>query len=551
MKRLGKGRLFSLFLAVVLVLTAYPETVYAGENGVVVKLNQLRNAYPSGKYWWRVDGVNNSVSHNPCTTPEKDQWGNCAGDARNCASNYLGYQCVAFAGQIFLEIFGEKVPDYRGTRTDIQNIMVGDYVRMSRGHSFIVIARSGNTLTAAELNWDGPCRIRWGGTHQISEISGFYHASNYDQIVNAQPSPPEPEHGQEMAGPFAHTISDGDYHIISSLEGNKYEPGTKCLGAYGMPANKNINGANAELQTINGLLDQVYTVTWIDANQGYTIKLKDSVDQRLDVAYANTELGANVQHHEGAGIAKQWVIDENADADGDGYCIRARCSGYYLDVAEGSTANGTNVRLYNNNDKGKAKRWYFIPWAGGNSAKQSIPDGAYEIVSKMDETKVLGTEGTNIALRDRTDDGRYVFQTTYLGQGYYKITNKNTGKALDVYAAYSQRGTKLILSDYWDSYNEQFLIKDCGGGDYQIISRCNGLCVDVADAVMKDGQEIHVWSYEGFENQKWKFVPYKQSAPNTPDPVGPDPDQPTPDYPEPDQPTPDKPGRRIPIRERC
>lgn len=101
MKRLGKGRLFSLFLAVVLVLTAYPETVYAGENGVVVKLNQLRNAYPSGKYWWRVDGVNNSVSHNPCTTPEKDQWGNCAGDARNCASNYLGYQCVAFAGQIF------------------------------------------------------------------------------------------------------------------------------------------------------------------------------------------------------------------------------------------------------------------------------------------------------------------------------------------------------------------------------------------------------------------------------------------------------------------
>lgn len=183
--------IFLLILCVVVIsvppVPHVPLKVKAAENGVLEKLNELKNRYPSGMYWHRVNGQN-VVTSIPCKHPSGTVYSCNYDETNGCGHNYLGRQCVGFAGQIYYEIFGEQVPNYKGNRTDVENIMVGDYVRINGidGHSFIVIARNGNELTGAECNWSAPCRIDWGTArkHYISEVTGFCHATNYDAVGN-------------------------------------------------------------------------------------------------------------------------------------------------------------------------------------------------------------------------------------------------------------------------------------------------------------------------------------------------------------------------------
>lgn len=93
-------------------------------------------------------------------------------------------------------------------------IAIGDYVRLSIDHSAIVIGKSGNTLTLAESDFSGPCKILWGRTCDAGKVSKFCHASNYDQIASATIEP-ERLSGTELTGPFIRTIADGDYHIVT------------------------------------------------------------------------------------------------------------------------------------------------------------------------------------------------------------------------------------------------------------------------------------------------------------------------------------------------
>ena len=157
-------------------------------SGVEAKINELRNKYPNGQYWHKVNGVN-AVTTIPCSHKDGSVYNLNSDSTNGCGKTYLGWQCVGFASQIFYEIFGENITDYRGTRTDKENIMIGDYVRINNTHSFIVTARYGNTRKCVECNWSGPCRIGWDQEHSISQVTGFYHASNYDEINNINVSP--------------------------------------------------------------------------------------------------------------------------------------------------------------------------------------------------------------------------------------------------------------------------------------------------------------------------------------------------------------------------
>ena len=71
--------------------------------------------------------------------------------------NYFdgGVQCWGFAVKVFYDIFGVRASKMKKLY-DKENIKVGDYLRFgtdSDGHSAVVIARSGNTLTLVEGNF--------------------------------------------------------------------------------------------------------------------------------------------------------------------------------------------------------------------------------------------------------------------------------------------------------------------------------------------------------------------------------------------------------------
>lgn len=89
----------------------------------------------------------------------------------------------------------------------------------------------------------------------------------------------------------------------------------------------------------------------------------------------------------------------------------------------------------------------------------------------------------DVKLSAREDKGYHVFDVDYLGQGYYRMVNRNyAGFPMTVTAAESKNGTNVHAYGKWDDSNAAWLIEACGDGYYRIISKCNGLCVNLAGA---------------------------------------------------------------------
>ena len=176
-------------------------TAYAATDGITRKINELRNKFPDGKYWNHVRRVSGDDGDTLLKT-----WNNSYGDYvsdHGCATHNgvasIGQydcnafdgaiQCYGFANKVFYDIFGEHCPNL-SRRTDISNISIGDHIRFTEwgegGHSAIVIARSGDTLTLVEGNYGNHCMIKWGRTVSLSGsgIVGFYHASNWQTVYN-------------------------------------------------------------------------------------------------------------------------------------------------------------------------------------------------------------------------------------------------------------------------------------------------------------------------------------------------------------------------------
>lgn len=387
------------------------------------------------------------------------------------------------------------------------SIQAGDIVIWTgenTGH--VALALSDNNIVEQNYNSIKSC------------IENSMHWSNYWGVIRPDfnpESPPVPviPQGSRMETGGERVISDGDYHIVSALGGSRYNPGLSCLTIGGLPESKNISGANAELGSVLGLENHVFTVTWLE-NGFYKVKLKDSDNQYLDVYTGSTQRGTNVQQfEEHGGDNQQWCIRETED--GNGYTIQARCSGFYLDVYGGYTSDGTNIQLWEGNGS-SGQRWYFIPWAGGSLAKQEIEDGEYQIVSDIDYSKALHTEGegvvseTNIHIWPCQEDSNSIFNVKWLGDGYYEITDKKSELSLDVYDAENKQGTNVQLGTPNGGVNQQWLIRSDGDGGSNIITKCNGLYLDVAGS-----DNVNVWAGHGGSNQKWHFVPLGSSIGRT------------------------------------
>jgi alpha-glucosidase len=104
-----------------------------------------------------------------------------------------------------------------------------------------------------------------------------------------------------------------------------------------------------------------------------------------------------------------------------------------------------------------------------------------------------------------------------VGGGYVTIINRNSGRALDVSGASTAAGAALIQYMDRNDTNQQWQVLDLGGGYSRIVSRLSGLDADVTGAATTDGAAVIQWPYGGGTNQQWQLVAV--AAPPTPTPV--------------------------------
>ena len=297
-------------------------------------------------------------------------------------------------------------------------------------------------------------------------------------------------------------IEDGTYYIASALEENKVV--SISDGEYNDFANTYVwENQKKEYQKFDIEYDEnvdSYIITAVHSNKS------------LDVSYGGQDNCSNVaQYQTHKGNTEQWILKETEE---DGYYnIISRCNYLNLDISCGSSSNGANIQMYEDNGT-KAQKFKFEK-AEKNESTQTIEDGIYNVVSKVNDNKVLQIENKSLSnnAKAKFDNKLNVinkvqaFEISYLSNGYYEIKQYKSQKALEVNDGKHSNGTSIVQnSENNESTIQQWIIKDAGEGYFYIIARCNGLFIDIPGGDISGNPTIQMYEGNETDAQKFKFI---------------------------------------------
>lgn len=174
--------------------------------------------------------------------------------------------------------------------------------------------------------------------------------------------------------------------------------------------------------------------------------------QQLGVADARgivSALGLQLKNQSLDTLAKD---NRNVLADGTYTIQSSGKSRYVLDIANGSTASGANVQLYQSNH---------------TPAQQ--------------------------------------FKVTHDSQGYVTFTNVKSGKVLDVYNGTAQNGINVRQCTSNNSRAQKWIVRKDGNG-YSIVSALNSNYVlNGTSGKAYNGNNVELYSYSGSSSNRWLF----------------------------------------------
>lgn len=116
---------------------------------------------------------------------------------------------------------------------------------------------------------------------------------------------------------------------------------------------------------------------------------------------------------------------------------------------------------------------------------------------------------TGLSLVGAFRHGTVLKDASYTGPAfnqYYRITNRNSGKVLDVQNPNQSDGANV--GQYtWNGGNwQQWRFVSAGNGYFNIVNLHSGKCLDVSGASTADNADIIQWACGGGTNQQWQWV---------------------------------------------
>ncbi len=150
---------------------------------------------------------------------------------------------------------------------------------------------------------------------------------------------------------------------------------------------------------------------------------------------------------------------------------------------------------------------FYIP----NNVSQEIQDGAYVISCAKDDSYVIDVDGAslnstaNIHIWKRNEGLNQRFYISYEGNGYYKITNINSGKVLDVNEASTESGANIQQYENNDSSAQRWKIIKNEDGTYTFIAQCSEKALDVNGAIYENGTNVQQYDSNNTSAQKFNL----------------------------------------------
>ena len=362
-------------------------------------------------------------------------------------------------------VSGANVQQYEDNGTDAQRWIIKD----NKDGTYSIISKANNLYINVQDN-----KIANGGNIQVSNKNG----SDSQKFVFEKIKPEESKQ----------TIANGVYKITTGINSGKVLDVVN--GSYD-------NQANVQIWDNGGSQQQKFEITYKEDGY-YEIKNTNS-GKVLDVAGGSSQNCTNVQQYSSNNTDYQkWIIKDA----GDGYFyIISKGAEAYLDIAGASSSNGTNVQIYDGNGTfGQKFKFQQI---------QIVNNNLNNIVTAINSTKVidldLNMNNLQIWELNKTSENQR-FEFTYIKDGYYKIINKATSKAL------TAEGKNVNFCDYSDLESQKWKIETAINGYFYIKSKSTGLYLDIVGAGTTDGTKVHLYEKNSSKAQMFKFVENKNNA---------------------------------------
>ncbi len=299
-------------------------------------------------------------------------------------------------------------------------------------------------------------------------------------------------------------ISSGN-HVVQLFANDQYNGTSKKIGEYSVSvATPNVFKYGVE--KVEGGRCSIRLAGWVfdDANISRSIQVHAYIDggpgsgaegYAIDANVARTDVDAS--YHCGA-------------FHGFDYVIQGISSGnHVVQLFANDQYNSTNKKI------GDFSVSVVAPpvMRDGEGAGQTVPDGDYQIqLAAYNGEWTLDVPGDTAAIRNGTNaaickgfNRKYdVFTVKYLGNGYYNILHKGSGKCLDMGSSLKNGGNVYFYDNGGIGHlNQQWSISKDSDGWFRIRSRWSGLYLDGGG----DNYNVHQWEgKESIANQKWKFL---------------------------------------------
>ena len=249
------------------------------------------------------------------------------------------------------------------------------------------------------------------------------------------------------------------------------------------------NGSEAQLFRLEKNSDGTFTI------------LSSKSELAVDIPGASSVNGTRLQLYESnKSGAQKWKAVLNADGT---YTFINAVNGKAIDVQNGQCVSGAAIQLYTSNGS-SAQRF--------SLREMAAPDITYEgmhiLTSALNGRMVMDisggsvSSGANVQIWTSNGTKAQSFNFIYSGNGYYRIINEASGKALDVAGANRAAGAN-VQQYTWNGSNAQlWKITENSDQTITLTSRL-GTVADVSGGSSSNGANVQTYSSNGTKAQKW------------------------------------------------
>ena len=346
-----------------------------------------------------------------------------------------------------------------------------------------------------------------GGYYNIiSKLSGMYltvngNGANCDLLCVASSTGKDNQKFKivEKGTPKGEkTVDEGTYKIVLA---------TAPTQSLTVDGGKTENGANVHIWKYLDTKQQQFKLQY--DGEGYYEIIPVHSGKRLDVVGTGNEANVDQWENNGGNDNQKWVIRKSKEGN---YNIISKRDSLYLDAYQSSTANGTNIEVYE--QSGGAGQEFKLERIDNQEEQEEqevkLEEGTYKIVLANAPTQSLTIDGgkrengANVHIWEYLNTPQQQFNIVDAGDGYYEIIPVNSGKRLDVAGTGNESNV-----DQWENNggndNQKWKFVKSSSGNYNIISQRLGLYLDACYSSTANGTNIQVYEKSGGNGQEFKL----------------------------------------------